>query len=155
MVDAAIGEKLLDELRGLLRTARALSAEQSRARRSPELLPESITAPMVRIHEAGSCRSSDLVDQLRISASVLSRHLAHAESLGYIDRCVDEYDRRASILTLSDTGRAALRRHRDAQLTILLDLLDDWNDEDASSLHHHLTRLRIALDTDRPARVGT
>ncbi len=62
------------------------------------------------LHEAGACRVSDLADRLRLAQSTISALVAKLVAAGLVARNAETGDRRASILTLTPTGRSDVAR---------------------------------------------
>ncbi|QCQ90205.1 MarR family winged helix-turn-helix transcriptional regulator [Rhodococcus sp. SGAir0479] len=141
MVAPDTAEVLLDHLRDLVRRGREVSATLARES-DGEILTEPLGALLSYVATAAGGRCNALADRMRITPSTLSRHIAHAEELGYLTRVPDPADRRATLPALTDEGAAALRRHRARQTEWLLDSISDWTDDEVRQLVDGLARLR-------------
>jgi len=145
MVAADSAEVLIDHLRDLLRSAREVSAALARES-DGEALTEPMGALLAHVATGQGRRCNVLADRMRVTPSTLSRHIAHAEELGYLDRVPDPVDRRASLPALTDEGAAALRRHRARKREWLLEAIADWTDEEVQQLVSGLTHLRSSIE---------
>lgn len=145
MLTPDTAEELISALRALIRRSRNLHA---RARASePDVMPAWLVALLANLEHGEGCRLGDLADRLGVTASTLSRQVAHAESLGYARRNADPDDRRASSLTLSDAGTAALQEYRARFVCLLQDAVPEWTDDDGRDLADRLNRLSAAVES--------
>lgn len=101
---------------------------------------------LCRLADQGSVRTSDLAMTLGLDVSTVSRHVAGAEALGYVAREPDPADRRAALLTLTDSGREALDAVRAWRWRVIRSLLADWNDEERATLARIFGRLNTSLE---------
>jgi DNA-binding MarR family transcriptional regulator len=85
-----------------------------------------------------------------VDVSVASRQVSGLERAGYVLRRPDPRDGRASLISLSDKGVAALARIRELRGQWALTALDSWSEDDARRLTELLERL--ADDLDRAGR---
>lgn len=67
------------------------------------------------------------------------------EKLDLITREVDENDRRAQRLTLTDNGATLVHQAREARRASFRDRFGDWPDEDVDRLAELLSRLNESL----------
>ncbi|WP_068157164.1 MarR family winged helix-turn-helix transcriptional regulator [Rhodococcus phenolicus] len=144
-------EELIAALRALIRRSRSLNARARAA--DPDVMPTWLVALLANLGSGEGCRLGDLADRLGITASTLSRQAAYAESLGYARRGADPDDRRASCLTLTDTGAEALHEYRSRFVRLLQEVVPDWTDEEGRDLVDRLERLAAAVDGFRDARL--
>lgn len=144
MATSDTAEVLLDHLRDLVRRGRDLSSTLARES-GGEILSEPLGALLSYMAAADGGRCNALADRMRITPSTLSRHIAHAEELGYLTRIPDPADRRATLPALTDEGAAVLRRHRARQTEWLLDSISDWTDGEVQQLVNGLARLRASV----------
>jgi DNA-binding MarR family transcriptional regulator len=91
------------------------------------------------LDELGPSRVSTLADADHSSQPSMTTALQRLEAQGWAHRVADPADARASLLSLTPAGRAALEDVRAARLAVLAPLLDDLDEED-------LTRLRGAVE---------
>lgn len=143
MVTPDIAEVFLDHLRELVRRGRDVSAALARES-DGEMLTEALGSLLSYVADGGG-RCNALADRMRITPSTLSRHIAHAEELGYLTRVPDPADRRATLPALTDEGAAVLRRHRAWQTEWLLDSISDWTDDEVRQFVDGLARLRSSV----------
>ncbi|WP_430331510.1 MarR family winged helix-turn-helix transcriptional regulator [Rhodococcus sp. ACT016] len=144
MVAPDSAEVLIDHLRDLIRQAREVSAVLVHES-DGEMLTEPLGVLLSHVAAGQGRRCNVLADRMRVTPSTMSRHIAHAEELGYLDRVPDPVDRRATLPALTDEGAAVLRRHRARQREWLLEAIADWTDEELQQLLSGLARLRSSI----------
>src|SRR5687767_14286974 len=92
----------------------------------------------------GGLRMSDLASRLVLSPSGVTRAVDQLERKGFVERSVFQGDRRGSLATLTEEGRALLRRattvHVQGLRTHLLDHMS------RTELEHLVTTLEAVLD---------
>jgi DNA-binding MarR family transcriptional regulator len=110
-------------------------------------------------HEATGCHARDLAERTRLDPSTVSRAVAALVTDGLVRRTADPADRRASHLTVTDAGRAALADTQDWYGRVLTRALADWTPDEVAALSAALGRftrdLEVALahhDTLEDAR---
>nr|WP_249068557.1 MarR family transcriptional regulator [Modestobacter muralis] len=109
-------------------------------------LPSYGWALLVPLEQDGPQRCSALASAARIDVSVASRQVAALERAGYLERRPDPVDGRASLISLSAAGAAALAHTRDVRSHWTLAALDDWTEEEARVFTEQLGRLADGLD---------
>lgn len=144
MVTAETAEELIDRLRDLVRRGREVAAAFARDS-DGEVLSEPLGALLSYVAAGDGGRCNALADRMRITPSTMSRHIAHAEELGYLTRVPDPVDRRATLPALTGEGAAALRRHRARQREWLMESIADWTDEEMRELVNGLARLQSSV----------
>ena len=77
------------------------------------------------------------------------RRLSSLAERGLIERHPDPADRRAQVLSLTETGRRALAQERDRRVDLVTDTLADWPEQDKAQLADLLGRLADSLEADR------
>ena len=90
-------------------------------------LSPSLTAALVTIERHGPLTPSELAQRERVQRPTVTRVLARLEEAGLVDRAADPHDRRSSLLSVSDDGRALLasaRARKDAFLARRIDALE-------------------------------
>ncbi len=122
----------------LLRRARALSAEMSRAVH-PDLEPGAYGL-LIGLHDCARARPSDLADHFGVGKATISRQLKVLEGFGLVQREPDPADGRAHLLVLTEEGRRRLDIARDARRDRLHALLDTWPEADVRLLATMLSR---------------
>ncbi len=103
------------------------------------------------LSQCGSCRPSALAEHVNVGPSVISRQLAHLQSLGLVARTSDPEDGRAGLLSLTEAGRERLLAARAAYVERLAEHLAGWDDaklESAVALINELNGLLAAGHQD-------
>lgn len=142
-------ETLAAELVQLVRSLRELGAALPATGGRRLDLPAA--AVLGHVGDAGPLRLSDLADRLCLDVSTVSRQVAALERAGWLDRAADPGDRRASLLALTDEGRAVLAERRRAAAALLREALPAWTEEELSDLAAGLSRLTTDLTAHRQA----
>jgi DNA-binding MarR family transcriptional regulator len=110
-------------------------------------------ALVVHLYRCGPMRSSDLAGAMNLDHSTVSRHLAHLEESGFIDRAPDPVDGRAHLVAVSATGRELADQVIATRVRHLEQVIDTWSDNDRDDLSRLLTRFTddySALHVDGP-----
>ncbi|MFC7304855.1 MarR family winged helix-turn-helix transcriptional regulator [Streptomyces monticola] len=127
------------ELTVFLRRARASSGEMARAVH-PDLEPAAYGL-LVRLEEAGVQRATELAAYIGVGKATMSRQLRALEELGLVAREPDPMDGRASLLTLTEEGRARFRTVRDARREQYVRKLAGWDRREVAELARLLRQL--------------
>ncbi|GHG56764.1 MarR family winged helix-turn-helix transcriptional regulator [Streptomyces griseocarneus] len=127
------------ELSVFLRRARASSGELAR-QVHPDLEPAAYGL-LVRLEEAGQQRATDLAAYFGVGKATMSRQLRALYDLGLVDREPDPADGRASLVQITDEGRARFTRVRDARRTLYMSKLADWDRAEIAELARLLHQL--------------
>jgi DNA-binding MarR family transcriptional regulator len=101
-----------------LRVALARLSRRLRRHELAGLTPTQLAA-LATIEKAGPMRLGDLAAAEGIAPSTLTRLVTALEESGYVRRCADPSDARASTITITTHGRDALDRIR-AENTLML-----------------------------------
>ena len=133
------GLDLERELAVFLRRARATSGEMAREVH-PELEPAAYGL-LVRLEDAGPQRATDLASYFGVGKATVSRQLSALQALGLIARTPDPADGRASLVELTDEGRARFTRVRDARRSRYARKLAAWDPQEIAELARLLHRL--------------
>ncbi|MEU3983953.1 MarR family transcriptional regulator [Streptomyces sp. NPDC026672] len=104
-----------------------------------------LLATLEAIRESGGARISQLADRLAIDTSVLSRRIAPLKKRGWVVQVTDPKDRRAQLITLSDSGRSMLDDLRAETGASMVAGLPDWKVADLKALAAQLQRLEADL----------
>ncbi len=120
-----------------------------RARLDGDTVDPSQAALLYALKTRGALRLGDIADAMKLDASTVSRHVQQLGDRGFIERGPDPDDGRASIISLTDAGRAGLRSAFEQRRTVLTEALADWSPDDREQLRLQLSRLAIALGGDR------
>lgn len=120
------------ELAVFLRRARAQSGEMAREVH-PELEPAAYGL-FVRLDDAGPQRATELSAYFGVGKATMSRQLRALEQLGLVVRDPDPADGRASLVRLTDEGRARFRHVRDARRERYVRKLAGWDRAEVAEL---------------------
>ena len=98
--------------------------------------------------QGDALRVTDLAEILGVDTPTVTRKVQQLERDGMVVRQTDPDDGRASRIRLTPTGRRTIERVRRARRAWLEQLLQEWGDEDLSSLAELLARFAEDLDRD-------
>jgi DNA-binding MarR family transcriptional regulator len=102
---------------------------------------------LVAVQDApGGVRASDLVGDLYVHKSTISRAVSTLEQLGLIDRVTDPRDGRAHVLTVPKEAGERIRAFREQSFSKLSEVLADWTPEEIATFLQQLTRLNDAAE---------
>src|SRR3954447_14876024 len=104
---------------------------------------------LARLTDLGTARMSDLASLLALDLSTVSRQVRTLEDAELVARTTDPDDRRASVLTPTETGRALVTQMKAAFSRLINAGLADWSERDRRTLHQLLIRLADDLRPDR------
>lgn len=93
------------------------------------------------LSECGPLRSALLASRVHSDPSTISRQVAHLVQQGRVERTADPGDGRASLLAVTDAGRADLAEARRARERLLATAVSGWSDRDRRQLAALLDRL--------------
>jgi DNA-binding MarR family transcriptional regulator len=146
--DAAPGLRLLSEqLPRFMRLIHGLknqhAAEGGRDRAAHVLL-----FPLCRV---GPLRQSALADLVHADRSTVSRHVTSLVEQGLVRRDADESDGRASVLVVTDAGRAQLDRLRAERESYLREVTADWTEDELGTFTTLFDRLLDGIAATLPS----
>jgi DNA-binding MarR family transcriptional regulator len=112
------------------------------------------------IADAEPMRPGELAGRLGVEASHVTRQVQRLQKSGYVVPVADPADRRARRIELTETGRDAMNRIRDAGARGMQMVLADWSPEELRQLSVHFTRmldvfLSNAVDDDPRFEAGS
>ena len=87
-------------------------------------------------------RQKQLTEEMRINASTMSEFIGHLESDGYVERNVDPSDKRATLITLTEKGRARAHELQDERKEKLDLLFSPLTEEEKKELFRLLYKLQ-------------
>lgn len=136
--------------------SRQLSAvgavKRSITRILPAECPGGSAAVLTLLERHGEMRMSKLAELLAVDMSVTSRHVAHTEERGWIERLPDPVDKRSRILRLTPSGWELLDELARRTTEMFARTLDDWTDDEVGQLSTLLERLRDSFGDCRDWR---
>ncbi|MGV9713008.1 MarR family winged helix-turn-helix transcriptional regulator [Gordonia sp. NPDC003424] len=92
-------------------------------------------------------RSRELAESLNADPSTVSRHVSQLVDLGLVRREADPDDGRATLLVVTDVGRAKVEAMRTARRTAMGTAMADWTDDELHTLVRLLGRFVDAAET--------
>ncbi|WP_262365831.1 MarR family winged helix-turn-helix transcriptional regulator [Gordonia sp. OPL2] len=99
--------------------------------------------PLARV----AMRSRELAEAMNADPSTVSRHVAQLVDLGLVRREADPADGRATILVITDDGRARVAAMREMRRSTMADAMSGWTDDELHTLVRLLDRFVDAADT--------
>lgn len=139
---SAAYDELEHELAVVMRRARGLSG--ALARDVHPDLDSSAYGLLARIDEVGSVRVTDLASFFSVGKPTVSRQVALLEQLSLVQRTQNEEDARSRHLSLTESGRALLKKARDARRERTRITLESWSTEEVAQFAKLLRRFNEA-----------
>ena len=85
---------------------------------------------LMQLHHKGPCGLSEISERFDVTAAAASQLVDKLVQAGYLEREEDPHDRRAKLLTLSDTGRALIDQGTEERYRWMDDLAVNINMEE-------------------------
>ena len=136
----------------LLRVQKLLVASKNTAPRVHDGVDTTAYPVLFLVGGSGSIRISDLATTLHNDVSTVSRQVSALVANGLLDKSADPNDRRAFVVSLTDSGREALGQIQDSRAGWFQGLLCEWEPVDAAHFIARLQSLGDALDANLRAR---
>jgi DNA-binding MarR family transcriptional regulator len=136
----------------LLRSLGGRAAVAQVAERSGSDLPAASIVLLEHLEAAGVQRVSRIARYQKIGVPALTPRIKDLEAAGVISRDVDPVDGRASLISLTESGRATLARIREARCGILAEALADMDPEAMVTAADALTRIAAAVERSQAER---
>ncbi|SDP28430.1 transcriptional regulator, MarR family [Streptomyces sp. cf386] len=116
-------------------------------------LDRAAVALLRQVADSDSLRPGELANRLGVEASHVTRTVQQLQKSGYVTRVPDPQDRRAQRIELTEAGRQAIVRVRDAGARGMQLALEDWTPEELrqlATLFHRMVDdfLAHAIDDD-------
>ncbi|WP_406208573.1 MULTISPECIES: MarR family winged helix-turn-helix transcriptional regulator [unclassified Streptomyces] len=116
-------------------------------------LDRAAVALLRQVADSESLRPGELANRLGVEASHVTRTVQQLEKSGYVTRVPDPQDRRAQRIELTEPGRQAIARVREAGARGMQLALSDWTPEELrqlATLFHRMVDdfLAHAVDED-------
>ncbi|MDE3031965.1 MAG: MarR family transcriptional regulator [Acidobacteriota bacterium] len=105
-------------------------------------------------HDDLPCRVTSLAGMLGVDTPTVTRKVQQLEREGYVVREPDPEDRRASLISLTESGQNALARVLSAHRERLARLFKDWDEADVQNFATLLERFAESLHTDTEDNYG-
>jgi len=143
---AEVAESFRDLQRTVRRSkARLLAAASNDVESATQMLLHTVAAD-------GPMRASALAVSAQADLSTVSRQVGVLVSRGLLERQADQLDGRASLLAVTDAGRAALAEYEQGRQAFFDDVLAGWSTREMRQFARQLERFTAAYDrvhTDR------
>jgi DNA-binding MarR family transcriptional regulator len=133
------------DLAGHLRHTIARAARRMRQEAGGELSP-SLTAALSTVELHGPLTPSELAKRERIQRPTATRVLARLEEEGLIQRTADLYDRRSSLVAITQKGSALLDELRTRKTAFLAERLESLEPEERAALERAADILERVLE---------
>ena len=91
-------------------------------------------------------RQKQLTEEMRINASTMSEFIGHLETDGYVERNIDPSDKRATLITLTEKGRARACELQDERKEKMNQLFSPLTEEERTELFRLLNKLQRRAD---------
>jgi len=102
---------------------------------------------LLAIHDSPEgVRASDLVGELFVHKSTISRAVSTLERLGLLSRVTHPKDGRAQLLTVPTDARERIDAFLEASFAWLGDLVADWEPDELQTFARQLSRLNDAAE---------
>jgi DNA-binding MarR family transcriptional regulator len=93
----------------------------------------------------GPVQITDVAAKLRVDVSVASRQVSQLVDAGYVQRTVDEGDRRVRLLELTGAGRTLVDQVKDEFSEVFAKVFVDWSAQDVAEAAFHIRRVAAAI----------
>ena len=133
------------DLAGHLRHTITRVARRLRQEADTDLSP-SLTAALSTVERHGPLTPSELATRERIQRPTVTRVVARLEEAGLIARTADLYDRRSSLLAVTDDGRALLDELRTRKTAFLAERLETLTPDEQATLERAADILERVLE---------
>ncbi|MFR0354926.1 MarR family winged helix-turn-helix transcriptional regulator [Streptomyces sediminimaris] len=130
-----------DEVTEIERALARITYLSTRARQHERLmalagvpLDRAAVALLRQVADADPLRPGELANRLGVEASHVTRTVQQLEKCGYVTRVPDPDDRRAQRIRLTEAGRQAVERVREAGVRGMRQALSGWKPEELRQL---------------------
>jgi DNA-binding MarR family transcriptional regulator len=145
---ASVAESFVGLQRTVRRSkARLLAAASNDVESATQVLLHTVAAE-------GPMRASALAASVQADLSTVSRQVAVLVSRGLLERQADQLDGRASLLAVTDAGRAAVAEHDQGRQAFFDDVLTGWSTGEMHQFAELLERFTAAYDRIHTARMN-
>ncbi|WP_374967781.1 MarR family winged helix-turn-helix transcriptional regulator [Terrabacter sp. BE26] len=144
-----------DVFLGLLRVQKLLVAAKHSAPRLEDGVDVTAYPVLFVVAGAGTVRISEIAAMLHNDVSTVSRQVSSLVTSGLLEKSADPHDGRASVVSLTETGQAALGRIQDARAAWFQGLLCHWDGPAVADFVTRLGELGDAIDAHLRERGAT
>jgi DNA-binding MarR family transcriptional regulator len=147
-------DEIEQQLSRLLRRTQAIHVRTSSG---DIVLERSSYGILCLILDEGPQRLGTIATKFTLDPSTITRQVQVVVNLGLAEKSVDPTDRRASLLRLTDGGRAAIEQARAYRQEMLAAVVGAWTDKEREQFGHLLGRFNECVESwmasqPRPAR---
>ena len=141
--------KLIGTVPGMMQAV----ASEMRHCDAPMTMPHFRALMMLAHH--GSFTATELAQRQRVSLPTMSATVSVLVDRGWVERVIDESDRRRSEVRLTDEGKAAVRAMYGRVQDMLTDRLGELDDDELDRVQDALVLLQAAFGGHKlPAEIG-
>lgn len=148
--EGSAGDPWLDEMNVVIssfsRNARSERLYDRFADETHVELPHHLTLVLYRIGQLGTVDLADLVDEMEMSQSGVSRNVSELVALGLVRRTRNPRDHRAKVLQLTDQGQVVLEQMWGAWNRALHAMTDDWTDRQRREFLGLFRKMAVVLE---------
>ena len=98
------------------------------------------------VESAGPMRASALAGSVHSDLSTVSRQVTVLVDRGLLERRADQLDGRASLLAVTDAGRAAIAQHERGRQAFFDEVLTGWTIEEVRQFAQQMERFTASYD---------
>jgi DNA-binding MarR family transcriptional regulator len=138
-------ERVIAGMRSVIGSAKSPRAHQRQVSETGVNVERAGVMALAILADRGPLRLSELAAALQVDISTASRQVRKLEDAGLVDRTPDELDRRASLLGLTEPGRAAQRRLRAHWHRRMARALDDLSPSEQAALADLVERFAAGM----------
>lgn len=142
-VDRTAARELVETLEELSRAQREAAMRVAR-----DLdLPRAGLGALHLLTRCGRVQITDVAAKLRVDVSVASRQISALVDAGLVERTVDDDDRRARYLALTDAGRNFAEASFERIDDLVSESFSDWSEHDLADAISRIRSVAAALTT--------
>jgi DNA-binding MarR family transcriptional regulator len=138
-------ERVIAGMRSVIGSAKSPRAHQRQVSETGVNVERAGVVALATLADRGPLRLSELAAALQVDISTASRQVRKLEDAGLVDRTPDQLDRRASLLGLTEHGRASQGRLRAHWHRRMAHALDDFTPAEQAALAELVERLAAGL----------
>ena len=128
-------------LQRIIRIGRGRTAARLRSERSGVELSRAGVTILAALAARGGLRLSTLAEAADAEPAIITREMRVLTAMQYVETQTDPLDGRARIVTITNDGRGAFARYRDAIDAIIADTFSAWTGPDLATLRRLLQRV--------------
>lgn len=143
--------ELVDQVMRFMRAVHTMKMAKVKIPEGSERAAYGLLFPLVH---RGDMRAAELAEAVHSDPSTVSRHIAHLIEKDLVRRVPDQQDGRASLLTLTNDGRALCDQLHDQRANVLAGLVTEWSERDLTELARLLDRFNTDMEAHLEAIVA-